>query len=51
LVTGLALLVPHEIAAWALWANVAAAPLAALLVAGELVGARRERAAAALGAA
>jgi len=43
LVSGLALLVPHEIAAWALWANVAAAPLAVLLVAGELVAARRAR--------
>lgn len=45
LIAGLALLVPHEIAAWALWANVAAAPLAALLVAGEIAAARRSRAA------
>ena len=46
---GLALLVPHEIAPWALWANVAAAPLAALRVAGEIVAARRARTALAAG--
>jgi TRAP transporter 4TM/12TM fusion protein len=44
LITGLALLVPHEIAGWALWANIAAAPLAILLVAAEIVAARRARA-------
>ncbi len=44
LLAGLALLVPHEIARWALWANIAAAPLAVLLVAFELVSARRMRA-------
>ncbi|HEY7609666.1 MAG TPA: TRAP transporter fused permease subunit [Alphaproteobacteria bacterium] len=44
LVTGLALLVPHEIAAWAFWANVVAAPVAALVVAVELLSARRARA-------
>jgi TRAP transporter 4TM/12TM fusion protein len=43
LVTGLALLVPHEIAPWALWANIAAAPLAILLVAAELTLARKAR--------
>jgi TRAP-type uncharacterized transport system fused permease subunit len=45
LASGLALLVPHEITAWALWANVVAAPLAVLLVAAEFVAARRARAA------
>ena len=49
LIAGLALLVPHEIAAWALWANVAAAPLGALLLAAELAAARRSRAAIAAG--
>ncbi len=44
LITGLALLVPHEIAGWALWANVAAVPVATFLVAAEIVGARRARA-------
>jgi TRAP transporter 4TM/12TM fusion protein len=43
LALGLALLVPHEIARWALWANIVAAPLAALLVAAELLSARRAR--------
>jgi TRAP transporter 4TM/12TM fusion protein len=38
---GLALLVPHGIAPWAFWANVAGAPLALLLVAFELLAARR----------
>jgi TRAP transporter 4TM/12TM fusion protein len=47
LVSGLALLVPHEIASWALWANVAAAPIAVMVVAAELLGARRAAAAAA----
>lgn len=41
LATGFALLVPHEIAPWALWANIAAAPLAMLLVATEWAAARR----------
>jgi hypothetical protein len=49
LIGGLALLVPHEIAPWAFWANVAAAPLAVLLAAGEIVAARRARAAIAAG--
>lgn len=44
LVIGLALLVPHEIAAWAFWANVVAAPLAVLIVVGEFAAARRARA-------
>jgi TRAP-type uncharacterized transport system fused permease subunit len=48
LVSGLALLVPHEIAPWAFWANIAAAPLAVLLVAGEIFAARRARTAAGL---
>jgi TRAP-type uncharacterized transport system fused permease subunit len=48
LIVGLALLVPHEIAPWAFWANIAAAPLAVLLVAGEILAARRARTAAGL---
>jgi TRAP transporter 4TM/12TM fusion protein len=42
---GLALLVPHEIARWALWGNIAGAPVGAALVARELLAARRARAA------
>jgi TRAP transporter 4TM/12TM fusion protein len=42
---GLALLVPPEIARWALWANIAGAPLAVILIGAELVAARRARAA------
>jgi TRAP-type uncharacterized transport system fused permease subunit len=49
LIAGLALLVPPEIARWALWANIAAAPLGVLLVVTELTAARRAHTATAAG--